>query len=148
MGKILNILAIPYYYQRIKKVNTKKLFKEILESIAGTDKDFTSVSLAKAILLLSIPMVLEMIMESVFAVVDILFISRLGADAIATVGITESLMTVVYAIGFGFSIGTTALISRRIGEKRKDAAALVAVQSIFIGIAVSILIALPGISHL
>ncbi len=84
-------------------------------------------------------------MESVFAVVDILFISRLGADAIATVGITESLMTVVYAIGFGFSIGTTALISRRIGEKKRKAASEVAFQSIIIGIAVSALIAIPGI---
>jgi len=145
MGKKISILAIPYYYNRIKQINTKRLFREILESIAGTDKDFTTVNLGKAILLLSIPMVLEMLMESVFAVVDIFFISHLGADAIATVGITESLMTIVYAIGFGLSIGTTALISRRIGEKRRGAASEVAFQAIIIGVLVSAFLAVPGI---
>ena len=124
--------------------NLRKLWKDILESIGGTDQDFTEGSLKRAILLLSIPMVLEMVMESVFAVVDIFFVSKLGAHAVATVGITESLMTIVYAIGMGLSVGTTALISRRIGEKNREGASATAFQAIFTGLLVSILIAVPG----
>ncbi len=90
-------------------------------------------------------MVLEMIMESVFALVDIFFVSRLGAEAVATVGITESLMTIIYAIGIGLSVGTTALVSRRIGEKRPEEAAVAAVQAIFTGIVVSLLFSAVGI---
>jgi putative MATE family efflux protein len=89
-------------------------------------------------------MVLEMIMESVFAVVDIFFVSKLGAHAVATVGITESLMTIVYAIGMGLAVGTTALISRRIGEKNPDAASVVAFQAILTGMIISMIIAIPG----
>ena len=126
------------------KERMKRLWKDILESISGTDHDFTAGSLKRAILLLSIPMVLEMIMESIFAVVDIFFVSKLGADAVATVGITESLMTIVYAIGMGLSVGTTALISRRIGEKNKEGASATAFQAILTGLLVSLLIAIPG----
>jgi putative MATE family efflux protein len=122
----------------------KGLWKDILEAISGTDHDFTAGSIKKAILLLSIPMVLEMIMESIFAVVDIFFVSKLGADAVATVGITESLMTIVYAIGMGLSVGTTALVSRRIGEKNKEGASATAFQAILTGLLVSMLIAIPG----
>ncbi len=122
----------------------RQLWKAILESISGTDQDFTEGHLGRAILLLSIPMVLEMVMESVFAVVDIFFVSKLGADAVATVGITESLMTIVYAIGMGLSVGTTALISRRIGEKNKEGASVVAFQAILTGLIISLLIAVPG----
>ena len=107
---------------------SRQLWKDLLESVSGTDQDFTEGSIKRAILLLSVPMVLEMIMESVFAVVDIFFVSKLGAHAVATVGITESLLTIVYAIGMGLSVGTTALISRRTGEKDLKGAAVTAFQ--------------------
>ena len=119
--------------------------QDLREAIGGSERDFTKIPLSKAILLLSIPMVLEMIMESVFALVDIFFVSRLGAEAVATVGITESLMTIIYAIGIGLSVGTTALVSRRIGEKRPEEASVAAVQAIFTGIVVSLLFSSAGI---
>ena len=122
----------------------RSLWKDLKEALAGTDKDFTSIGLGRAIFLLSVPMVLEMLMESVFAVVDIFFVSRLGADAIATVGITESLMTIIYAVAAGLSIATTAIVSRRIGEKKPDKAALAAFQAIITGLVASLFIAIPG----
>ena len=122
----------------------KSLWKDIVESISGTEQDFTKGSLGRAILLLAIPMVLEMMMESVFAVADIYFVSKLGADAVATVGITESLMTLVYAIGIGFSMATTAIVARRIGEKNKEGAAEAASQSIIVGVICSVILAIPG----
>lgn len=123
---------------------SRKIWKDIKEAIAGTEQDFTSGSLRRAIFLLSVPMVLEMLMESVFAVADIWFVSKLGAEAVATVGLTESLITIVYAIGVGLSLVTTALVSRRIGQKDPDRAARAAFQSIIVGLAVSLLIAIPG----
>lgn len=121
------------------------LWQDIKASISGTDQDFTEGKIGRAILLLSIPMVLEMSMESIFAVVDIFFVSKLGADAVATVGITESLITLIYAIAIGFSMATTAIISRRIGEKDQVGAAISSVQAIIIGILVSVPISLIGI---
>ncbi len=90
-------------------------------------------------------MVIEMIMESVFAVVDIFFVSKLGTDAIATVGITESLITLIYAIAFGLCTGTAAMISRRIGEKNNEQAANIAFQAILLGLIASLCIAIPGV---
>jgi len=107
--------------------------------------DYTQGSIGRAILLLAVPMMLEMGMESTFAVVDIYFVSSLGASAVATVGLTESVLTLVYAVAIGLSMGTTALVARRIGEKDPRAAADAAVQAIIIALAASIPFALAGI---
>lgn len=128
------------------KFNLKSLWRDIREAISGSDQDFTKGNMGRAILLLSIPMVLEMVMESIFAVVDIFFVSKLGPGAVATVGITESMMTIVYAIAMGLAVGTTALVSRRTGEKDPDGASVTAFQAIATGLLVSLLIAIPGAS--
>ena len=129
------------------KNKTKKLFKNLIEAISGTNQDFTSGSLRRAIFLLSVPMVLEMIMESIFAIVDIFFVSKLGADAVATVGITESFITIVYSIAIGLSTATTAIVARRIGEKNHKGASIAAFQAIISGFAISLIIAIPGIIY-
>jgi len=128
-----------------RDANVARIWKAVMEAIAGTEKDLTTGKLSKAIFLLAIPMILEMIMESVFAVVDIFFVSKLGAGAVATVGITESLMTIVYSLAVGLSVATTALVSRRIGEKNPEGASIAAVQAIISGITVSLVISIPGI---
>lgn len=122
----------------------KAFFADVAESVSGTEQDFTEGRLSRAILLLSVPAVLEMIMESVFVIVDIYFVSKLGADAVATVGITESVITIIYAIAIGLGAATTSMVSRRIGEKRYDAASVTAFQAILTGTIVSLLIGLPG----
>ncbi|MCB0805086.1 MAG: MATE family efflux transporter [Bacteroidales bacterium] len=144
MNKINTTTAI---LKLTNKQPYKKLFRDLKEAISGSEQDFTKGSLRRAIFLLSVPMVIEMMMESVFAVADIWFVSNLGAEAVATVGITESLITIVYAIGVGLSMATTALVSRRIGEKDKNGAARAAFQSIITGLVVSLLIAIPGLFY-
>jgi len=118
--------------------------RDIWESVKGGERDYTTGGIGRAVVLLAIPMVLEMAMESLFAVVDIYFVSHLGADAIAAVGLTESLMTIIYAISIGLGMAATGLISRRIGEKKPKEASFDGAQTILIGTVVSIGIAIPG----
>jgi putative MATE family efflux protein len=122
----------------------KSLLNSVTEAISGTEQDFTEGKLSRAILLLSIPAVLEMVMESIFVIVDIYFVSKLGANAVATVGLTESMITIIYAIAIGLGTATTSMVSRRIGEKNPDAASIAAFQAILTGIVISVLIGLPG----
>ena len=145
-----------YLYTQLnnsKKLNQKLkntlegLWTDIKEAIAGTDKDFTSIPLGKAIFLLSVPMVLETAMESIFAIVDIFFVSRLGAEAVAVVGITESLMTLVYAVSIGLGTAATAIIARRIGEKNRAKASLSAGQAVLTGAVISLITGLPAIIY-
>jgi putative MATE family efflux protein len=112
--------------------------------LRGSHRDYTSGPIGRAIIMLAIPMVLEMGMESVFVVVDLKWVSYLGSDAMATVGLTESLMTLVYTIAIGLSIGATATVARRIGQKDPDGAARAAVQSIVLALIASAIIALVG----
>lgn len=115
------------------------------EAVLGSRRDFTQGSIGLAIFLLAVPMVLEVMMEGVFALVDIYFVGRLGADATAAVGFTESMMAIVYTLAMGLSIGVTATVARRIGEKKPEEAAKVAVQGLIIGAVLSVLISIIGI---
>ncbi len=98
-------------------------WSNIREALRGSQRDYTQGPIGTAIIILAIPMVLEMIMESVFALVDIFFVIKLGADAAATVGLTESFITLIYAIAMGLSIGAAATVARRIGEQDREGAA-------------------------
>ncbi len=118
----------------------------VRDALRGVHHDYTDGPIGRAVLLLAVPMVLEMVMESIFAVVDVFFVSKLGADAVATVGLTESLLALVYTVAMGLAIGVTATVSRRIGERDPEAAARTAVQGIFLGILVSVGIAAVGIA--
>jgi putative MATE family efflux protein len=112
--------------------------------VRGSSQDLTEAPIGRAVVLLAVPMVLEMLMESVFAVADVFFVGRLGADAVATVGITESLMTIIYAVAIGLSIGATATVARRIGERDPERAARAAGQSLLLGFAGAVLIGALG----
>lgn len=122
-----------------------ELFRDLVAAIRGTAMDYTKGSIGRAIVLLAIPMMLEMMMESVFAVVDAYFVADLGPSAIATVGLTESMLTLVYAVGIGFAMGTTALVARRIGEKNPHEAADAAVQAILVGCVSAVPFAVAGV---
>jgi putative MATE family efflux protein len=117
----------------------------IREALSGAHgRDFTEGPIGRAIFILAVPMVLEMVMESVFVVVDVFVVAHLGADAVATVGLTESFMTILYALAVGLSIGTGAMVARRIGEKDPDGAAHTGAQVLLLGLAVSVLLGVLG----
>ena len=115
------------------------LWQTLREALSGSSRDFTQGTIGRAIFLLSVPMVLEMVMESIFAVTDVFFVAKLGADAVATVGLTESMLTLVYAVAMGLGIAATATVARRIGEHDAEGAARAAVQALYLGALVSIL---------
>lgn len=122
----------------------RRMWRILKESLNGEEQTYTKGSIDRAIVLLSIPMILEMAMESLFAVVDIFFVAKIGPEAIATVGITESVLTLVYSIAIGLSAAATAMVARRIGEGDRNAAARAGAQVILIACVLSVLIAVPG----
>ena len=116
----------------------RSVLQSIREAIAGSQQDFTDGSLSRAITLLAIPMVLEMMMESLFGIVDVFFVARLGADAIATVGVTESLLLIVFAVAIGLSMSTTAMVARRVGEGDHEGASDAAMQALLVGLVIAV----------
>ena len=123
----------------------KSVWINIREAIKGTEADYTQISLNKAILLLAIPMILELVMESTFAVVDIFFVAKLGASAVAAVGLTETYLYLLYSVSMGLSTGVTAIVARRIGERNRDLAGRAAVQAILLGLLCSVPFSFAGI---
>ncbi|HKN15493.1 MAG TPA: MATE family efflux transporter [Candidatus Sulfotelmatobacter sp.] len=119
------------------------LWASLVEAVRGSHQDYTTGSLNRAILLLAVPMVLEMVLESLFAVVDVFWVGRLGANAVATVGLTESMLTLVFSVAMGLSLSTTAMVARRIGEKDPEGAAVAGVQAIALGLFISLAIGVP-----
>jgi putative MATE family efflux protein len=134
----LSLLLANPVYNRAPVSRLRAVFRDLRDAVRGTEMDYTQGSIGRAILLLSVPMMLEMAMESLFAVVDVYFVSSLGASAVATVGLTESVLTLIYAVAIGLSMGTTAWVARRIGEKNRTEAAEAAVQAIAVAVAASI----------
>lgn len=116
-------------------------------ALAGDESHILSGNIDRAIFLLAIPMTLEMIMESLFAIVDIFFVSKIGVNAIAVVGLTESMLTITYSLGWGLAMGTTAMVARRVGEHDNDGASIAAVQSIYLALIISIPIMIAGIFY-
>lgn len=131
-----NILHKETTFQRVRRV--------LRQAINGEEQEFTTGRIDRAIVLLAIPMILEMALESLFAVVDIFFVAKVGPEAVATVGLTESVLTLVYSIAIGLSAAATAMVARRIGEGDRDAAARAGAQTIVIALIMSVLIAVPG----
>ena len=126
------------------KITFNKLFRYFIIAITGKETEFTTGSIRKAVFMLSIPMILEMMMESIFAIVDIAYVSRVSVNAVATIGLTESVITLVYAIAIGLSMAATAVVARRVGEKDLKGARQAAMQAILLGIAVAVSIGVVG----
>jgi len=122
-------------------------WRSLRDAVMGTTHDYTDGSIGRAIVLLAVPMVLEMCMESLFGVVDVFWVAHLGADAITTVGLTETSLLVIFVIAMGLSMGATAMVARRIGEKDEASAGVVAVQAIIVGLVVSSIIAVLGYTY-
>jgi putative MATE family efflux protein len=120
------------------------LWSAIVDALRGSQHDYTAGPIPRAILMLAIPMVLEMALESVFAVTDVFFVGHLGPDAVATVGITESMLAVIYAVDLGLSMGAAATVARRIGERDPEGAARAAVSAVWLGLAASVILGVIG----
>jgi len=128
-----------------KQSRARSLWGELRAAIRGTEADYTQIGIGKAVFLLAVPMILELVMESTFAVVDIYFVGTLGASAVATVGLTETYMFLLYSVAMGMSMAVTAIVARRIGEKEKEQASITAVQAIFIAVLMSLPFSFAGI---
>ena len=126
------------------KITFNKLYRYFIIAITGKETEFTTGSIRKAVFMLSIPMILEMMMESIFAIVDIAYVSRVSVNAVATIGLTESVITLVYAIAIGLSMAATAVVARRVGEKDLKGARQAAMQAILLGITVAVSIGVVG----
>ena len=129
----------------------ESILATIREALRGSDIDYTTAPVGRAVIMLAVPMVMEMAMESIFAVADVFWVAHLGADAVATVGLTESMLTLIYTAAMGLSIGATALVARRTGEQDPEGASRAAGQSILLGLAVAVAIAVvaaPQSEHL
>jgi putative MATE family efflux protein len=123
----------------------RSIWRQLKDAIGGTEADYTQINLKKAIFLLAVPMILELVMESTFAVVDIYFVSQLGPSAVATVGLTETYLFLLYSVAMGLSMAVTAIIARRIGEKKSEEAGTAAIQAIFLAVLISIPFVIAGI---
>src|ERR1700712_5668844 len=126
-------------------IGLSSLFPFFKQSIKGSQQDYTEGSIRKALFLLAIPMILEMVMESVFAVVDIFFVGKLGKEAVSTVGLIESVMAIVYSVAIGLSMAATAMVSRRIGEKNPEEAGKAGMQAVLLSVILSLLISVAGV---
>jgi len=129
------------------RITLKRLFQYFIIAVTGKETEFTTGSIRKAIFMLSIPMILEMMMESIFAIVDIAYVSQVSVNAVATIGLTESVVTLVYAVAIGLSMAATAIVARRIGEKDAKGAQEAAVQAIALGVLVSIIVGVFGFKY-
>ncbi|TGL65592.1 MATE family efflux transporter [Leptospira jelokensis] len=128
-------------------MTSASLWNDLKKALSGSEEDYTEVNLRRAIFLLSVPMILELVLESVFAVVDIYFVGTLGASAVATVGLTETYLFLLYSVAMGLSFSVTAIVARRIGEKEKDKAGIAAMQSVWIAILASLPFTIAGIFY-
>ena len=128
----------------LNRITFKRLFQYFIVAVTGKETEFTTGSIRKAIFMLSIPMILEMMMESIFAIVDIAYVSQVSVNAVATIGLTESVVTLVYAVAIGLSMAATAIVARRIGAKDIKGAQEAAVQAIALGVLVSIIVGFFG----
>ncbi len=128
----------------LNRFTFKRLFQYFIVAVTGKETEFTTGSIRKAIFMLSIPMILEMMMESIFAIVDIAYVSQVSVNAVATIGLTESVVTLVYAVAIGLSMAATAIVARRIGAKDIKGAQEAAVQAIALGVLVSIIVGVLG----
>src|SRR6267378_1012528 len=144
---VANTMSIPELQgEALPTSGHGSLLKHIRDAIRGVPHDYTEGSIGRSLMLLAVPMVLETLMESLFAVVDVFFVGKLGADAVATVGLTESMVYLIFAIAMGLGIGGMAVVARRIGEHDPVGAAKSAVQAIILGVIVAAIIGLAGVT--
>lgn len=131
----------------VNEARPATLWQELGNAIRGTNADYTTIGLRRAIFLLAVPMILELVMESTFAIADIYFVGKLGSSAVATVGLTETMLFLLYSIGIGMAMSVTAIVARRIGEKNEHAAGVTAVQAILLAFLVSLPFSIAGIFY-